>query len=242
MTKALILAAGLGSRLEKNTKNIPKALVKVNGKPILDYQLNALKNQKIENLVIVLGYHGHLIRDYIKNNFFDNFNVQFVSNDIYDKSNSSYSFWLAKNFLANQDYIHLNCDIIFSDKLLNRVINSKFANIITTRSDLELKDQMENVIIQDSRIINMSLKNTPDANGKAFGLAKFSPLSTSLLIKKLSYFINKNDLNQNYYGMIRSACKEIDYFACESSEDNILEVNTVEDLKKAEQLLKTKFN
>ena len=42
--------------------------------------------------------------------------------------------------------------------------------------------------------------------------------------------------------MIRSACKEIDYFVCESSEDNILEVNTVEDLKKAEQLLKTKFN
>ena len=101
---------------------------------------------------------------------------------------------------------------------------------------------MENVIIQNRRIINMSLKNSPDVNGKAFGLDKFSPLSTSLLIKKLSYFINKNDLNQNYYGMIRSACKEIDYFACESNEDNIVEINTVKDLEKAEQLLKSKSN
>ena len=240
MKKALILAAGLGSRLKENTKNIPKALVNVNGKPILDYQLTALKKQKIKNLVVVVGYYGHLIKDYIKKNFYNDFNVEFIINDIYNKSNSSYSFWLAKESLIKTDYIHLNCDIIFSDQLLEGIINSKFKSIIATRSDLELKDQMENVIIEDGKIINMSLKNSPKANGKAFGLGKFSILSTSLLIKKLSYFISKNDLKQNYYGMIRLACEEINYFAYETNEDNILEINTVEDLKKAEKILNEK--
>ena len=83
---------------------------------------------------------------------------------------------------------------------------------------------------KDDRIINMSLNNSPEANGKAFGLAKLSSNSTSLLIRKLEYFILKGDLNQNYYGMIRLAVEEIEYHCIISDRNNLLEINTVSDL------------
>jgi len=62
--KALILAAGLGSRLMHETKDLPKALVQVSGKAILSYQLDALISNSIHNIIIVLGKKGSLIKDF----------------------------------------------------------------------------------------------------------------------------------------------------------------------------------
>ena len=95
--------------------------------------------------------------------------------------------------------------------MLCSIIESSFNNIIAVRTDINLSNGMENVTIVKNKIMSMSLKNTPSANGKAFGLAKFSKNSTSLLIQKLKKYILIDDLNQNYYGMIRLAVKEIDY-------------------------------
>jgi len=163
-----------------------------------------------------------------------------VENNYYNSSNSSYSFWLAKNYIMDAPYIHLNCDIIFSQQLFHSVINANYDNIIVIRSDLTLTDGMENVIIKDNQIISMSLKNTAKANGKAFGLAKFSPTTTLNHSKKLKVFINKKDLNQNYYGMIRLSVKEMNYFCIRSDKFNMLEINTVEDLNTANNILGNK--
>ena len=65
--KALILAAGIGSRLKFKTKNKPKALVKINSLEILGHQLNRLKEQKIKDVCIVVGFKNKKILNYIKN-------------------------------------------------------------------------------------------------------------------------------------------------------------------------------
>ena len=91
--------------------------------------------------------------------------------------------------------------------------------------------------------MSMSIKNTQSANGKAFGLAKFSKNSTSLLIQKLKKYILIDDLNQNYYGMIRLAVKEIDYNCIIADKNNLLEINTVTDLNVVNQaIIKSKIN
>ena len=82
--KALILAAGLGSRLKNNTNDIPKALVEVNGKPIIEYQINALSHCGINDIVVVIGKFGNKIIDYFKK-YYPKKNVTYVTNSIYDK-------------------------------------------------------------------------------------------------------------------------------------------------------------
>ena len=66
MIKALILAAGSGTRLKHLTKNKPKALVKINGIPILEHQLKILIKNNINEIYIVIGFKGYLIKNYIK--------------------------------------------------------------------------------------------------------------------------------------------------------------------------------
>ena len=80
--------------------------------------MNALKKAGINDIVIVLGYRGELIKKYLKKHH-NNFNVKYVVNDQYNESNSSFSFWLAQNYIKDESYLHLNCDVLFSDNLLN---------------------------------------------------------------------------------------------------------------------------
>jgi choline kinase len=227
--KALILAAGLGSRLKNKTESLPKALVNVSGKPILSYQIDALLDNKISDIVIVLGKEGHKIINYINWNY-PNINIQFIDNPDYEKSNSSYSFWLAKDQIKSDSYIHLNCDIIFSSALLGSIIRDKNPNIIAVRTDLKLTDEMENVVIKEGKIIKMRKKSGEDSMGKAFGLAKFNIESTKMIIEKIEGYIQNGDLNQHCYGMIRELVNEIDYHSFLANEHLLLEVNTQADL------------
>ena len=121
--KALILAAGIGSRLKYKTKNKPKALVKVNNREILDYQLSTLKKFKIKNVGIVVGYKSNKIINFIKKKNY--FKFEIILNEKYNTTDSAYSYKLAKKFLNNSSYIHLNCDILFNENVLKKILNSK---------------------------------------------------------------------------------------------------------------------
>jgi L-glutamine-phosphate cytidylyltransferase len=239
--KALILAAGLGSRLQHKTKDIPKAMVEVNGNPIIAYQLNALKKYKINDVTIVTGYKGEVLIDYLSKNYGE-ININFVTNPIPYDSNSSYSFWLAKDYVKEETYLHLNCDILFSESLLGKVINSTRENILSVRTDIELTNKMENVELNQDKIMKMSINNFPEASGKAYGLAKLSSQSTNYLIKALQKHLEAGDKNQNYYGIIRGAVSHLDYHAILTDESHITEVNTLTDHDKAIQILSGSSN
>ena len=66
MNKILILAGGLATRLRPITKEIPKALLEINGKPFIQYQLEYIREQGIEEVVICTGYLGQMIKDFSK--------------------------------------------------------------------------------------------------------------------------------------------------------------------------------
>jgi choline kinase len=235
--KALILAAGLGSRLKHKTEDRPKALTTVNGAPILVYQLNSLAAHGIDQIGIVLGHQGDKIIPFVREHF-PRLHVHYVWNRDYAATNSSYSFWLARDWVQGETYLHLNCDILFSDSLLRRLLESPSENTIAVRKDVPLGDGMENVVLDGERIVRMSLIHTPEASAKAFGLAKLGPSSTCFIAGRLESYLKKGDRNQNYYGMIREAVHEIGYHALDAASDLLMEVNTLEDLDRAESFLR----
>jgi len=236
--KALILAAGLGSRLKNNTKNLPKALVRVNKKPIIEYQINALMNNGINDIVVVVGKLGNKIIDFFKK-YYPEINATFVTNDIYDKSNSSYSFWLARDYLTDDQYIHLNCDIIFSEELLKMIIENNKSNIIAIRTDINFTNQMENVVYDShGRITRMGKSIYKSSKGKAYGLAKLNLESTLAITKKIQNYLNNNDKNQHCYGMIRELVDDLEYYAFTSDKHLLIEVNTEDDLQLANNFMK----
>ncbi|MFH1641364.1 MAG: phosphocholine cytidylyltransferase family protein [Nanoarchaeota archaeon] len=241
--KALILAAGLGKRLGDNTKDIPKSLVEVNGKPILQYQLEAIKENGVSDIIIVIGHNGHRIKEYLANNLqFSKLNFTFVENRIPDKSNSAYSLWLAKDQIKDTPYLHFNCDIILSSSLLKKLIDSVYPDVIVIDKKVQLKNNMEQVIMEGDKIVKMQNTLLDGAVGKGIGVAKLSPKNVQWLIQKIDEYLEKGDKNQNYYGIIRQAVNYLDFYGLDSGYELLFEINTEDDLKNVSAKIKSQFS
>lgn len=118
--KAIILAAGLGTRLRPMTENTPKALVQVNQKPLVEYQIEFLKERGIDDIIIVVGYLKEQF-DYLK----EKYGVRLVFNDKYADYNNFYSLYLVKEELANSY-------VIDADNYLSRICSAMISNVQLT--------------------------------------------------------------------------------------------------------------
>ena len=227
--EALILAAGLGSRLRPYTSKVPKAMVCFKGTEIIKHQIETLLSQDIEKITIVTGYRSKILYKFIGETF-PKLKFNFVENKKYNETNSAYSAMKILNNIKSS-YIHINCDILFSKEVLNNLIKLPKDNVISARKDITLKDSMENIIEVEGRIVNMSLRKSKHAKFKAFGLAKISldALQENInFYQALKYEVQKQE---NYFGLIRMNLGKIDYHLLETNKKNLSEINTVEDLK-----------
>lgn len=133
--QAIILAAGMGKRLKELTKNNTKCMVKVNGVTLIDRMLHQIDEQHLSRVVIVVGYEGKKLIDYIGTLGIKT-PITYVNNSIYDKTNNIYSLALAKDFLCDDDTLLFESDIIFEDSVIDELVNDP-------RDTLALVDKYE---------------------------------------------------------------------------------------------------
>lgn len=120
--QAIILAAGMGRRLGELTQNNTKCMLEVNGIRLIDRYLIQLAKYNLDRIIIVVGYEGQKLIDYIQANYPDR-NIEFVNNPIYDKTNNIYSLALAKKYLCNDDTILMESDLIVEDAIIDKLVN-----------------------------------------------------------------------------------------------------------------------
>ena len=99
--QAIILAAGMGRRLGEYTKNNTKCMVEVNGEKLIDRFIRQLSKHHLSRLVIVVGYEGQKLIDYIGHRYDDIINIEYITNPIYDKTNNIYSLALASEVMCS---------------------------------------------------------------------------------------------------------------------------------------------
>ncbi len=133
--QGLILAAGMGKRLKSLTQNNTKCMVKVNGVTLIERVLHQLDGLNLSRIVIVIGYEGQKLIDYI--NTLEVYTpICYVNNPIYDKTNNIYSLALAKEYLVKEDTLLLESDLIFEDDVLRLILED-------SRETLALVDKYE---------------------------------------------------------------------------------------------------
>ncbi len=133
--QAIILAAGMGKRLKELTQNNTKCMVKVNGVTLIDRMLHQIERQHLSRIIIVVGYEGQKLIDYI-----GKLDIQtpiiYINNPIYDKTNNIYSLALAKDWLVKDDTLLFESDLIFEDSVLEALVSDP-------RETLALVDKYE---------------------------------------------------------------------------------------------------
>ncbi|MBE6323166.1 MAG: aminotransferase class I/II-fold pyridoxal phosphate-dependent enzyme [Bacteroidales bacterium] len=127
--QAVILAAGMGKRLGEYTKNNTKCMVEVNGEKLIDRVIKQLGGLNLKRLVLVVGYQGDKLKNYIGDRYDDVIKIEYIENPVYDKTNNIYSLALAKNVLCEDDTLLLESDIIFEDRVLQTIVENPYPNL-----------------------------------------------------------------------------------------------------------------
>ena len=200
--KAIILAAGMGSRLKSLTKDNPKCMIKVNNETLIKRVLLQLDSCNLEEIILVLGYKKDILKEYI-NNLGIKTKISYIDNDIYDKTNNIYSLYMAKEEMIKNDILLLESDLIFDDSILKNLVadsNKNMAVIASYESWMDgtcVKLNSENNIIDFVSSKKFNFNNTKDLY-KTVNIYKFSKEFNKCYIKFLEAYLSSNGENQYY--------------------------------------------
>ena len=184
--QAIILAAGMGKRLKDLTRDNTKCMVKVNGVSLIDRVLHQLEKFHLSRIVIVVGYEGEKLKDFISS-FDIETPVCYVENPIYYKTNNIYSLMLAKDYLLKEDTILLESDIIFEDAVIKNLLDDP-------RDTLALVDKYESWMSGTCIKIGEDDSIEDFVPGKKFVFSDISEYYKTVNIYKFS-----REFSENYY-------------------------------------------
>lgn len=128
--KGIVLAAGMGQRLGKLTKNSTKGQVKMGEESLILRLLNQIKETNaFDEVIIVIGHQGQNLKDHISKNF-DGLKISFIENTIFDSTNNIYSLFLARHKLTASDCVIFESDLVLADGIINRFVHSGYRNSV----------------------------------------------------------------------------------------------------------------
>ena len=194
--KAVILAAGQGTRIRAVHGERPKCLIEVDDTTILDHQLEALSTVGIKDVAIVVGYEKEQIINHVTSRKPSSVQrIHFIENPAFAITNNVYSLWLALEWLRGDSFIVLNADVIFDADVLNIAVrtNAPISMIV----DPLWRDETMKVIIYGDRIMQMSKKISRDQfSGTYIGITIFSKAIQARFADKMRTVISAGRVNE----------------------------------------------
>jgi choline kinase len=206
--KAVILAAGRGTRIRSVHGEHPKCLIEVDDTTILDRQLEALSSAGINDVAIVVGYEKEQIIAHVKTrNARRNQRIHFIENPAFAITNNIYSLWLAVDWLRGGSFVVLNADVIFDPGILQAAVQP-YAPISMIVDPL-WRDETMKVMIEGDRVIRMSKKiPIEDFSGTYIGITVFSESIQDRFLRRLSDIIASGRVNDFFNVAVQELADE----------------------------------
>lgn len=207
--QAIILAAGMGRRLGELTQHNTKCMVPVNGTTLIDRLLGQLSRQQLERILIVIGYKGQELRDYIGHRYDGRLKIEYAENPVYDRTNNIYSLALVKDQLQQDDTLLIESDLIFSDRLIPMIIDNPCPNLALVA---KYESWMDGTMVRldgDQNIVNFISKEAfdyadADSYYKTVNIYKFSrEFSRTKYVPFLDAYTKAVGNNEYYENVLR---------------------------------------
>lgn len=238
--KAVIVAAGQpqGQGLQEK----PISVAEIRNKKIIDYQLEALQQCGITEVLVVAGYNSDELQNYLGTR------VSLIENKDYQSTGSAYSLWLAREQLQDisaagfkekaegkEGFIYINGDLIFELEVLKRLLQSKHANAFGYDRKYDFTSDMQKVVMVGERIIHHD-KNISDdlAHGEAVGPVKISAPFAQQLFQKMGEEITAGNRRRMVYAVLNDLNKYLPMHGVNITGLKWSEIDNAEDLRKAE--------
>ena len=242
--QAIILAAGMGKRLKELTSNATKCMVEVNGEMMIHKTLMHLEKLNLNKIVLVVGYEGQQLMDYV-NSLGLKTPVEYVVNDVYDKTNNIYSLYLAKEYLLQDDTLLLESDLVYEEAVIRKLVDTPYPSLVLVDKFESWMDGTCITVDEDDNITSFVSKREfdftkTDEYYKTVNLYKFSKnFSRTHYVPFLDAYINALGNNEYYEQVLRviALLDKPDLKALPLHGEKWYEIDDVQDLDIAESLL-----
>jgi choline kinase len=166
--KAVILAAGKGSRLNGTLGDKPKCLLRVGDTTLIERQIASLRAVGINDIVIVVGCQADHVRRTCGQR------LTYIENTRYAQTNSLYSLWLARPLLLD-GFVVTNCDVLFHPQLLEDLITTRHEDaLVISYAEGLLGDEEMKVKVRRGCVAEIAKTLPPEeADGENVGMVKF---------------------------------------------------------------------
>lgn len=200
--QAVILAGGVGSRLEKATGGKPKCLVDIGGRPLILHQLEALADHGVGPVLMVVGYEQEAIRAVVGGR------VDYVVNERFRETNSLYSLLLARDWIQGP-FVLLNADLFFDPGILGRLLEEP-GNVLAYDSTASRGREQTKVAIRGRKVVDLGKDLPPaSARGESLGLLKFEGDGAGAMLETARHLINDGQHKAWVIEATRAVCKMV---------------------------------
>ncbi len=236
--KALILAAGMASRLRPLTEYTPKCLLKIGDRSLLQRSIDALIEAGIDEFVIVTGYLNQQIIQFVNNYYGDRIRVHYIHNALYESTNNIYSLWLARPEVDGTPFLLLDSDLLYDPIIVKKVCQAPEENILTLIRHELGEEEMKVVVDHNGAITEISKTCSPDtAIGESLGIERIGASYSTVLYQELESMMNQEHLENKFYELAfeRLITQGHTFNVLDVTEHFSCELDTVEDVENAQQ-------
>lgn len=232
--KSVILAAGKATRLYPLTKEMPKSLLVVGDKTILEHQFDSLRRLDLSEVVVVTGYLSGMLEQNI-NVVSDSypFSISLVHNPLYADTNNIYSLWLAKDRLIGEPFLCLHADVLFDPAILDPSLTNSF-DICLVADDKVLEETMK-IRVEDGKVTSVGKHVTMQgASGTFLGLAWFSTTGSNRMFQELEKIVESGQTNGYFTDAVEELIRGgLAVGACSTRRLPWIEIDFPEELEEA---------
>lgn len=237
--KAVILAAGIASRLRPLTDSTPKCLLQIGERCLLQRAFDALLQNGFQEFVIVTGYRQQQIVDFLKAQYPEQ-KITYIYNDKYESTNNIYSLWLTRPYVEKEDVLLLDSDIIFDPRIVASLLEYGKADALALNSHELGEEEIKVIADAENRVLEISKTcSISHAIGESIGIEKMSAAYTEALFRELDTMITKEGLDNVFYerAFERLIPQEHCFYALDTTAYFSAELDTVTDFEQAQRLI-----
>ncbi len=234
--KAILLAAGASRRLHPLTKDIPKCLIRIGEKTIIEHQLDAVEAAGLDEAVIVVGYLKEKIVDFIGHRYGDILRVSYIENPDFAVTNTIYSLYLARDFFLDDDFIYFNADVLFHRDIVSLLVSSSMKNVLAMEYKKCGPEEVKFTTDAQNRVIKLG-KEVPldESEGEFIGIGKFGRSISRAFIHTLETYALRGDRNLFFEKAVEDILHAEFFYPLDVTCIPSIEIDFPEDLKRAQE-------
>ena len=234
----VILAAGMAKRLRPLTDTKPKCLLEVGGRTLLERTVRAMQQAGITEFVVVTGYRGDMIRDFLTTHF-SSLKITFLHNADYEHNNNIFSLWMSMEVVRGKDFLLMDSDILCDPAAVVAIAKQEESALALNRHECG-EEEIKVIVDANNRITEINKTCNPaDAIGESVGIERMTAEYSTALYKELDQMITKEGLIDVFYERCfeRLIPQGHTFRVVDTTQYFSYELDTPEDFQRAQELI-----